>query len=243
MIERAIKIVVPSHQRPENVKRMESLFPGCIWCVSESEADSYKTENKLTHPDSLYGIAAKRQWILDRISGVVFQVDDDIEGLWVNMGNTGHRITRPEQIYQVIENAAEMARGFGSPVFGFNQAWGVRKYNPHDPFSLSGWVGTAYGFIGRRIKFDQNLSVKASDVDFCLQALLKERVIFSDKRFGFICTRFTNAGGLSALRTQEKYDAQVAYFFGKWGQWAKATKAKSTVKINTQVERRQPISL
>lgn len=237
-----ITIVIPSRGRPGNVAKMTALFPKAIWCVSESEAESYVTKRKLVHPDSILGLAAKRQWINDRLHGVVFQVDDDVTALWSNVGELGHRITNPNTIEGIIRNAAHSAIQFGAPVFGFNQAWDVRKYDPFDPFSLSGWVGTAVGFIGREIKYDTTLTAQA-DIDFCLRCLLKKRIVFTDKRFSFICQRFTNGGGSGGIRTAEDYKAQVERVRDRWGQWISYRKAKGTMRMNTRVARRQKLEL
>jgi hypothetical protein len=237
-----VTIVIPSRARPQNVPTMNKLFPKAIWCVSESEAESYATERKLVHPDSLPTLTAKRHWINERISGIVFHVDDDITALWSNVGELGHRITNPDTIEGIIRNAAHLAGGFGAPIFGFNQAWDVRKYDPLDPFAFTGWVGTAVGFLGREIKHDVTLKAQ-SDVDICLRAMLKKRIIFIDKRFSFMCQRFTNGGGLAGVRTAQEYNDDIEKVRQRWGPWITFRKAKGTMRLNTAVTRRQRLEI
>lgn len=192
-------------------------------------------------PGFAKGLAAKRQWINDHVPGIVFQVDDDVSGLWVNVGEYGHKITSADSILKIIENAAHVAQAWGAPVFGFSQSWDVRKYDPHDPFSPTGWVGTAIGFIGREIKYDTTLTAQA-DIDFCLRCLLKKRHIFIDQRYAFICKRFTNAGGSAGIRTAAEHEAQVRKVLDRWGRWASFRKAKSTIRLNAKVPRRQALT-
>lgn len=101
------------------------------------------TARKLLHPAELVGIAKKRQWILDRVPGPVFMVDDDVMRLWSLVGLTGRAVEGPENIRRVIENAAGIAESVGAPVFGFDQSWDVRKFSPYDPLRFTGWIGTA----------------------------------------------------------------------------------------------------
>jgi len=153
----------------------------------------------------------------------------------------GHKITSADSILKIIENAAHVAQAWGAPVFGFSQSWDVRKYDPHDPFSPTGWVGTAIGFIGREIKYDTTLTAQA-DIDFCLRCLLKKRHIFIDQRYAFICKRFTNAGGSAGIRTAAEHEAQVRKVLDRWGRWASFRKAKSTIRLNAKVPRRQALT-
>jgi hypothetical protein len=237
-----LSLVIPSRGRPQNVDAISKLFPTAWWCISKEEAAAYKTPRKLIHPNSLFGLAAKRQWILDKVGGVVVQLDDDITGLWCNVGERGHLIVGAKAIHQIIENAAECAVGMGAPVFGFNQAWDVRKYNVFDPFATAGWVGTAIGFVGREIQYDTKLTAQA-DIDFCLRAMLKKRTVWIDRRFSFMCQRFVNTGGSAGIRTSADFWSQVDRIKDRWGKWLTVKKAKGTVRIGTAVKRRQELDL
>lgn len=235
-----------SRKRPQNVAAMDRNFPEAIWCVAEEEAEEYggrlERSRVLAHPDVVVGIGRTRQWILDNVPGDIFILDDDISHVWSNVGQTGRRIVGHENIAQVIENAAEIARVAGAPVFGFNQAWDVRKFSPFDPFSFSGWIGTAIGFIGRDIRYDENLKTQA-DVDFCLRALLERRKVFIDKRFAFACQRFNNSGGSAGVRDFGTYKAQVTTVCERWRGWASLADAKTTIRLKIDVPRRQPLDI
>ena len=75
----------------------------------------------------------------------------------------------PRVARRVVENAATIARGIGTAFFGFNQASGdVRKFRPYKPFLLNSWAGGVVGIVGREIRYDTSLLLRA-DIDFALQ--------------------------------------------------------------------------
>ena len=238
----SVQIVIPSRGRPHSVAVAGKLFPDALWCIGQDEARVYDVPaaRQLIHPPEIIGIGRKRQWILDHVPGVVFQVDDDVTKLWCTVGLMGRPIEDPADIRQIIENAAHIAESIGAPVFGFDQAWDVRKFRPQEPLLFTGWVGTAVGFIGREIRYDQSLLSQA-DIDFCLRCLLEKRVIFVDHRFSFICKRFTNRGGSAGLRSAADYEAQIQKVRARWGKWVSYKKAKTTWRLGVRVSRRQPL--
>jgi hypothetical protein len=171
----------------------------------------------------------------------VFLVDDDVLNVRSPVGHPtrSHNITDPQTIEEIIGNAAEMAVGAGTPVFGFDQSGAdTRKFRAQDPIGLSGWVGAAMGIIGRSVRFDPNLRIRA-DIDFCLQTQLKHRIILMDRRFSFIHRpRFTYKGGNASTRSQERNDQELAYLQEKWGKHLTVKLAETTVRLVVNVNRR-----
>lgn len=239
-----LQIIIPSRRRPQRVAAIDKLFPDATWCIGADEAAAYKLpENrKLVHPAGLVGISRKRQWILDSTKGTILMVDDDVTKIWCNVGLTGHAIEDAESARRIVENAAGIAEEIGAPIFGFDQSWDVRKFTPFDPFSFGGWVGSVSGFTSRDLRFDAALLCQ-SDIDICLQALLRKRLIFVDHRFAFVCRRFTNAGGMSGVRTAEQWRMDTDRLRQKWGQWISMQKVKTTVRIIPRVPRRQHLDI
>lgn len=76
-----IPIVCPSAGRSHKVLTKRIIPEGLILCVPEAEAGLYEKHNPtceiVAHPDSIIGLAPKRQWIIERWPSV-FMVDDDI---------------------------------------------------------------------------------------------------------------------------------------------------------------------
>jgi hypothetical protein len=239
-----VQIIVLSRQRPGSVGDIEHLFPDSLWCIGANEAEAYAVpqSRKLIHPADVVGIGKLKQWVLDNTQGTIFLVDDDIAKVWCMVGRAGHEVSGAENIRQIIENAAEIAEAIGAPVFGFDQAWDVRKFHPMEPFLMTGWVSTALGFIGREIAYDETLLSQA-DIDFCLRCLLKKRLIFVDQRFSFVCKRFNNRGGSAGIRSMAKYREQIDKVCRRWGQWIWFRQTKGTYRLGIRVSRRQPLDL
>jgi hypothetical protein len=99
-------------------------------------------------------------------------------------------------------------------------------------------VGGALGIIGRDLRFDPNLKLRA-DIDFCLQAQLRYRCIYADLRFAFVEQRFNNTGGNARLRSAERNARELAYLKQKWGPWLRIVEGKGTVMLKVRVDRRQ----
>ena len=78
-----IEIVIPSMGRADRVITKDCITHG-ILCVPESEKQAYEEHNPgmniLTHPDSLKGLALKRQFIYEHYPNS-FQIDDDIKSI------------------------------------------------------------------------------------------------------------------------------------------------------------------
>lgn len=239
-----MRVVIPSRKRLNACQHVLGLFPGALVVVHQDEEDDYRAlgVELLAHPPEVQGIAPLKNWILDHVPDeTLFIVDDDISVLKAMSGRaTASAVIRdPVAIRQIVENAEQVARALGTPVFGFNQNGGdVRKFKNQDPFALSGWVGGAMGVIGRELRFDANLKLRA-DIDFCLQAQLKYRCIFTDLRFAFVEQRFNNTGGNAHMRSAERNAHEMAYLKQKWGKWIRVVEGKGTVMIKVDVERRQ----
>jgi hypothetical protein len=239
-----IQVVIPSLGRWKNVPKVERLFLEPIWCVAESEIPKYKKRGAkrfLPHPDSLLGTGATRQFIRDNLDNeMLFMVDDDVEYAWCNVGRVGRRIDNPEAIQQIIDNAGYMAKELGTPVFGFNMAYDVRKIKLNDPIKLDTWVSGAVGVIGD-ICIDQGLGLR-NDIPFCLTVLEKNRIIFRDDRFAFVCPMNRNLGGLQLLRTKETDLEEQRRIEKEWGKYVEYGLSQTRTKVKVKVQRRLSIN-
>lgn len=65
----SLNIVIPTYKRPERVIS-KALVTDPILCVAESEEGVYREHNPeceiVTHPDSVKGLPAKRNWMVQR---------------------------------------------------------------------------------------------------------------------------------------------------------------------------------
>jgi len=248
-----MQIVIPSRKRVKSCRHALRIFPSATVCIDEAEQDDYAPMCEkvgapiVTHPSSVAGIGPLKQWILDNFEDeVVVIAADDVHEVRLLAGRTSHSamLRDTESVMQILQNAEICARGLGTPIFGFSQNGGdVRKFRPFDPFVLPTWVGGVMGIIGREYRYDTTLLLRA-DIDFCLQVLLKHRVIFMDNRFAFVHARFNNAGGNSHMRTGERNRQELEYLKRKWGHWLKYSQGKEVLRLLIRsVVRRQNIKL
>lgn len=242
-----VRVVIPSRGRAQECKHALKLFPEALIVCHDYEYDEYRTalpaDTEIIQHSLEGGIAPIRQWVLEQIDDeMVLFVDDDVRYLKVVAGfETASRVIKdPAAIRQVIENAGYIAREIGAPIFGFAQTSGdVRKYRPTDPISLSGWVGSVIGVIGRDIEYDVTLRMRA-DIDLCLRAMLEHRILFIDSRFSFIHhAMFKHAGGNAHMRSAERSQREIEVLRQRWGNWVSVVKGKNVVRIVVKVKRRQ----
>lgn len=236
----SVRVVIPSRRRIDVVReRSLRWFPDATVCVAQSEAGAYreKMSNVVAHPDAVVGMGPLRQWILDNFSDErLLMADDDIYACYSVTRERKLSIDRPDDVRAVVECAAECAAGVGARIFGFSQAWDVRKFLPQKPVNLCGWVGGVVGFIGREVRYDQGLLLRA-DVDACLNSLLRHRIIYQDLRFSFAHKRFSGTGGNAAVRSEGQHQRELSYLLKKWGRHLEVRRTKTAVRLILNVDR------
>jgi hypothetical protein len=235
-----MKIVIPSRGRQESItRRTFRLIPDALVCVDEAEVEAYAAviphDQLLPHPP-LKGLPAIRNWIIENVPDeTIFMVDDDILEVWSFVGRIWVRYRKPDVILQIIENAGECAKGIGAHLFGFSQSARPLAFRPFDPISLSTWIGTAVGVIGKDMHWDTRLSLRG-DVDASLQALLNDRITYVDSRFHFLSQkRLKNAGGSTVFRSAERDLMEIGYLKRKWGRFIEFHTVKSTANGKAKV--------
>lgn len=239
-----MRIVIPSRKRPAECARALKLFPEATVTVAESEVPAYQHLRceLVPHADEVAGIGPIRQWVLDNFEEeVIVMVDDDIVHVRCPVGHVSksHVIIDAAAIRQILINSAQIAKDMGTAVFGFDQSGGdTRKFRVHDPFGLNSWTGGVIGIVGRSLRYDTSLLLRA-DIDYCLKCLLKHRIVFIDRRFSFVHKRFTNSGGNDHVRSAQRSQAEIDRLKDRWGPWLGVEEAKTTIKIKVKVRRRQ----
>lgn len=235
-----MKIVIPSKGRAGVIgQKALRLFPDALVCVGADEAERYApvTGKLLVHPPEVVGIGPLRQWILDNIADpTVVMVDDDVKYIVSQVGFKGRRFDDPDTARAIVERLAIVAEDAGARVFGFYQGGGPLNYSNARPFSFNHWVGGVVGIVGRELRYDTSLILRA-DIDFCLQSLLRDRIIMLDCRYCFIHTRFAGAGGNAANRSSERHAREIAYLRRKWGPYLNVVQAKGTTRLVVKVRR------
>lgn len=239
-----LRVLIISRSRSDTIaKNTCSLLPDDVEVlVPESEREEYARAVPnpiLTVPDEVEGLGRLRNWVLDHFpEESIVMVDDDVSRLYRIDGAKSRRVVDRDEVLQVIVNAWVMARDAGVSVFGFTQT-DIRKYSGTDPFGLCSLVGCVIGVIGRKLRFrDDPFKV---DIDFCLQGLLVDRIVWVDNRYYFIQNRDNNAGGNAKYRTGQAYERSIETLKEKWGDLIKVRSVKNQKSIRLNVQRKQAI--
>jgi hypothetical protein len=235
-----VKIVIPSKGRANLIgDKALRLFPDALLCVGDDEVDAYAkvSANLLVHPAGVVGIGPLRQWVLDHVADpCVVMVDDDVTHVYSQVGFHKRRIEDADTARAIVERLAILAQDAGVRVFGFQQAARPLTYANYRPFSLNTWVGGVVGIIGRELRYDPTLLLRA-DIDFCLQSLVRDRFVLVDGRYSFIHTRFAGAGGNARQRSAQRHEQEIAYLRRKWGPYLDVVQAKGTTRLVVRVQR------
>ena len=235
-----MKIVIPSKGRAETLQEKAlRLFPDALVCVGDDEVEAYGkiTDRLLVHPATVVGIGPLRQWVLDHVEDpCVVMVDDDVTHVYSQVGFHKRRIEDADTARALVERLAILAQDAGARVFGFQQAARPLTYANFRPFSLNTWVGGLVGIIGRELRYDPALLLRA-DIDFCLQSLMRDRFVLVDGRYSFIHTRFAGKGGNAGNRSAERHAREIAYLKRKWGPCLEEVQAKGTTRLVVKVRR------
>lgn len=238
----SIKPVILSRGRADTITS-HTVFPDWVEVlVPEEEKEQYKARISnpiITIPDEYQGLGQVRNWCLDNFTEeTVIMIDDDIVRCYCLSYAKSKRVNDPEEIMQVLINTTVMSRDAGIHCFGYSQT-DIRKYNACEPFRLCTWVGGVIGVNGRKFRFrDDKFKV---DIDYCLQCLLVDRIIWYDARYLFSQKRDNNAGGNAKYRTEDEYQKSLKSLQNKWGEYLKVSKHKNQTHISINVKRRQSV--
>nr|DAG17917.1 MAG TPA: hypothetical protein [Caudoviricetes sp.] len=213
-----IEIVIPSMGRADRVITKDCITHG-ILCVPESEKQAYEEHNPgmdiLTHPDSLKGLALKRQFIYEHYPNS-FQIDDDIKSINRLYTESGEKTSlSAEEAYDVIQFVGNMAKLAGCYLFGLNHNGNPLGYHEFRPIRLTGPLNGCIGLLeGSKLYFDKRAVVSE---DYWIAALnaYHHRMMWIDERFSIVGTdTFHNSGGCSNYRTLEQ-EAEDTMFLRK----------------------------
>jgi len=227
-----LAIVIPSMSRARMVYTTKVTGPLPL-VVPESQAAEYRDWNPgcevITHPDSIKGLAPKRQWICEKF-GDVFMIDDDIVAarrLCTSSGQKGG-LTKEEAV-GIIRHGWECAKQAGAYLWCFNHVVNGVLYESHVPIALTGFAnGCAHGI---RAGSGLNYVSDAVGVDgFYISGLNahKHRILWKDLRFTFQqAPTMTLVGGQAEWRTMESEKADTLFLRRMFGE---AVRIKREIK-------------
>jgi hypothetical protein len=209
------KIIIPSRGRANCVKTTK-VVNNAILCVSESQEASYRKFNPDTeivvHPEELEvpgPLCRKWAWMYEHFGRHVFFLDDDVVACRKMYWTKGEPLSvTPEVATELIYNASDIAEQMGCYIYGFNNNGDTRNYNGLRPFRLRGlcWANGLGIRPGSKIWWNTEYTIFD---DWWIHLINKyhHRFSFFDDRFCFAAEKtFSNAGGVSAIRTGATYE-------------------------------------
>lgn len=252
-----MRIVVPSRRRAHNMEALRKLVPTASICVEDSEADDYTAagvpkDHLILHPP-LAGIAAVRTWMVDNVKNdIIFQLDDDLTGVRTLVGKI-RKVTDPDFILAIIENAAQAAVDLDLGVFCFgcvmNPAMVKPDFRPIRPVQP---VFAAFGVRGASKRRRWNSSMNGrEDTDWTLRTLLEDRLVYADVRFAFDFGRaFTGRGGNVGLLDDRLFKQATANIKRTWGPFVEFDKPpmfgkpgkRDSSAVSIRVSRTSPLA-
>jgi hypothetical protein len=202
-----VKVVIPSHKRAERVKTTQAV-DNAILCVAESQAENYKFHNPdveiVVHPDSVVGLAPKRDWILRYFKNVMM-LDDDISDLKRTYTGPGEKIkVDPSTAFEIIQTTAQACSEAGFYLFGFSTSPSPITFNSLRPIELGGYfTGCAHGVLaGSKLWYNPQI-VCNEDYWISLLNAHYHRGGYKDTRWYWAQEdTFVNRGGLAEFRNE-----------------------------------------
>ena len=236
-----IPIVCPSKGRAENVLTKKVVSPLIIVCP-ENEREEYVKHNSecevICPPESVVGIAATRQWILEKYD-TVFMIDDDC--LWIyhiglKTGTPTRRLSQTD-VADLIQATYEAALDINAGLFGFNNSKDIRMFDGLTPYKFSGYVlGQAMGVIAAKknnLMYDTRY-LCADDYYISLLNAYHNRYIYKDQRFGTSWEQTGyNAGGNSMQRNLENEKEDFLLLKKQFGDAVQAKRENPMKKTGT----------
>lgn len=188
-----VKVVIPSYHRADMVRAL--AIPNSIVCVPQCEYDDYVKycglDRVVPHPDSVVGIAPKRQWIIERFRNV-FMIDDEFDHLvriYLKDDDPMSKHCTPEETYDIIQSTASLCKELNGYLFGFNKSANPLYFNPVEPFAASVSM-TNMIYLGLGVLDGGKLFI-AKDLGYCEDTFLNlinayyNRFCLIDKRFSY----------------------------------------------------------
>jgi len=224
-----------------------NIVSDAVICVPDSEKSQYKEfhpdSDIISHPDTVAGLSAKNQWMMDRFENA-FILDDDLNQfvyLGIDKTEKTRKFTKDEVrdfIYMIYEAACDC----GAKIFGFNNVADVRMYIPLRPIKFTGYiVGGAMGIRDWKrssLYFDDRVKC-VEDYWVCLLNAYFNRYVYKDCRFSFDGNTGDMGGGNSIYRNWEQEKKEFLFLRQMFGD-AVQIKPESPFRKMTGTTNRHP---
>ena len=232
-------VAIPSFRRAKAITT-HRLFHKCIICIPDSDYTDYveagvPKDKLVCHPDTLIGIAPKRNWMMDNLQGdnALAMFDDDLVA-FAHIGWQQFRKLTRSQAHDVLEHSAQLCEDWGLKIWGYHNVPLTRAFNWSFPIEMTNYVaGCCMGILpDSGLRFDERFTSK-DDFDISLQHIHRYRIIMKDMRYGVHAVgTMTASGGLSVYRNASSEKRLADLLIQKYGDVVEVVRKASAAKIS-----------
>jgi hypothetical protein len=242
-------IICPTHGRAGRIQVFDVL-PDIPLCVAESQTEAYRSAypdaELVVHPNSVVGIAPKRQWLVDRYENV-FMFDDDVTAVVDRQVPAGEaqKIRDPQRIRDIIARLFDMAEPLGVYVVGLSTYADPVLYRPHSPFSLRHMISGHCLGVRRSdaLRFPDKADLLTDDLWISAMSAYRHRRLLTDNRYGAgVAKTWHETGGMATHRTWSKVVDNERYLTELFGDAIRRRQesARSSLSIEIQLTLQVP---
>jgi len=201
-------IAIPSKGRAGKTKS-DRYMQEAVMFVPRLEAEAYRlfTPCEVREvPDTVRGITATRNWILDNTDDkwVVF-IDDDLKTAgWIELyhENGAHRYLTASEMMGEWVKLFELTEQLDLKVWGLATDGALRSVYPWKPFLFHTYVtASCMGIINDGLRFDESFPVK-EDYELCLRCIRDHGGVLGARYLYWVNEHWKGKGGCSDYRTQ-----------------------------------------
>lgn len=204
-----LHIAVPSKGRAGKV-RTQAVLPSCHVYVPALEAPAYRAagaRNVVPVPDTVRGITATRNYILDNAGSTrIVMIDDDVrmQGYTKLLARQSMRVSLDEPTW-----LAEFAKLFAITeqlrlrIFGVSTDGATRSVYPYYPFRFRSYItASCMGIVNDgRTRFDETYAVK-EDYELCARCITEDGAVVCAQYLNWTNSHWHDKGGCHDYRTQ-----------------------------------------
>lgn len=202
-------IAIPSKGRPNGVKT-KKILPSAVVYVPASELEDYRkcgVTNLVAVPDSVRGITATRNWILDNTEDPwVVMVDDDVKVQgWVRLDRASSKHLKMNEVEWIAEclRLFELTEDLGYRIWGVATQSAPRSVYPWKPILTRSYVTASFmGILNDgRTRFDERFRVK-EDYELTLRCIKEDGGVVAARYLYWENSHWKDPGGCALYRTQ-----------------------------------------
>ena len=199
-------IAIPSKGRATKTTS-QKVLKDAVFYVPESEAKAYQShleQDVIGVPDTVRGITATRNWILDGTDDPwVVMVDDDVKTAgWTEMQSHTTKLHKIKDWYAEFWRLFELMEDFNYRVWGVATQNAPRAIYPYKPILFHSYLtASCCGILNSSgIRFNEAYPVK-EDYELGLRCIKEDGGFLAARYLYWVNSHWTDEGGCKTYRT------------------------------------------